>query len=160
MANSQNRKLAGVAALSAALISAACLWEGTKYVPYEDVVGVWTVCQGYAKPDVVRGKTYSKEECGRLLKTQLAEHGDAVLRCTDVPLNRHQYDAFTLFTYNVGGNAYCKSSLLKKLNAGDYAGACEGMLAWDMAGGKHVRGLYNRRKFERDLCLKPMEPPL
>lgn len=146
-----------IGSVSACLIAGATYWEGTRYVPYEDVVGVWTVCQGYAQPDVVRGKTYSKEECSALLKDQLAAHGAAVLKCTAVPLNQHQYDAFTLFTYNVGGTAYCNSSLVKKLNAGDYTGACNGLLAWDWAGGKRVKGLHNRREFERKLCLTPME---
>ncbi len=155
MANSRNNWLAG--SLSATLIAGACYWEGTRYVPYEDVVGVWTVCQGYAKPDVVRGKTYTPVECADMLRNQLYEHGVAVLSCTNVPLNQHQYDAFTLFTYNVGGKAFCSSSLLKKLNKLDYTGACDGLLAWDMAGGKHVKGLHNRREYERKLCLSPME---
>lgn len=149
-----------VGSVSAALVSGACYWEGTRYVPYEDVVGVWTVCQGYAKPDVVRGKTYTKAECATLLHDQLAEHGAAVLKCANVPLNQHQYDAFTLFTYNVGASAFCNSSLLKKLNAYNYSGACDGLLAWSYAGGKQVKGLYNRRLYERKLCLTPMEPPL
>lgn len=155
MASLRNKWLAG--SVSAALLSGACLWEGTRYTPYEDVVGVWTVCQGYAQPDVIRTKTYTKAECGALLHDQLAEHGAAVLKCTNVPLNQHQYDAFTLFTYNVGGKAFCSSSLARKLNAGDYTGACNGLLAWDVAGGKHVLGLHNRREYERKLCLTPME---
>lgn len=152
--NPVNKWLLGV--VSGGLIVAATQWEGTRYVPYEDVVGVWTVCQGYAGKDVVRGKTYSKAECNNLLKTQLAAHGAAVLRCTTVPLNENQYDALTLFTYNVGGGAFCGSSLVKKLNKGDYTGACNGLIAWSYAGGKQVQGLLNRRKFERELCLKPM----
>lgn len=157
MANSRNKWLIG--SVSAALVSGAMYWEGTRYVPYEDVVGVWTVCQGYAQPDVIRGKTYTKGECAALLRDQLAVHGASVLRCTNVPLNQHQYDAFTLFTYNVGGKAFCGASLTKKLNAGDYTGACNGLLAWDYAGGKQVQGLYNRRMYERKLCLTPMENP-
>ncbi len=142
-----------VGLVSATLIAAATKWEGAKYVPYEDVVGVWTVCQGYAKPDVVRGKTYTKAECADLLRTQLAVHGADVLRCVSVPLKPNEYDAYTLFTYNVGGAAFCRSALLKKLNNGDHAGACDGLLAWDMAGGRHMQGLANRRQFERKMCL-------
>lgn len=154
MATTRNKWLAG--SVAAALIASAAMWEGTRYVPYEDVVGVWTVCQGYAKPDVVRGKTYTKEECADLLKTQLEAHGAAVLRCVNVPINQHEYDAYTLFTYNVGASAFCRSSLLRKLNAGDHKAACDDLLAWTYAGGKHVPGLLNRRKFERELCLKPV----
>lgn len=146
----RNKWLAGCA--SAALIACATMWEGTAHVPYEDIVGRLTVCQGYAQPDVVRDKVYSDEECATLLKTQLEAHGDAVLRCSTVALSQREYDAYTLFAYNVGGAAFCGSSLLKRLNAGDHMGACDGLLAWDYAGGKRVRGLTNRRQFERKMC--------
>jgi lysozyme len=149
--NAANKWLAGTA--SAALIAGAMQWEGTRYVPYEDVVGIWTVCQGYAQPDVVRGRTYTPAECQNLLKTQLSAHSAAVLRCVTVPIQRREHDAYTLFAYNVGGAAFCGSSLLKKLNAGDHVGACDGLLAWDMAGGKHVKGLASRRQYERRMCL-------
>lgn len=144
---------AGIALVSAALIGAVTMLEGTRYVPYEDVVGVWTVCEGYAGWDVQRGKTYTRAECDALTRTQLAKHGAEVLRCTNVPIKQNEYDAYTLFAYNVGGPAFCRSSLLKKLNAGDHVGACNGLLAWDMAGGKHVYGLARRRQFERRMCL-------
>jgi lysozyme len=150
--NNANKWLAGAAA-SAALVAGANLWEGTKYLPYEDVVGVWTVCQGYAQPDVVRGRTYTPAECADMLKTQLAAHSAAVLRCVSVPILQREHDAYTLFAYNVGGAAFCGSTLLKKLNAGDHVGACNGLMAWDVAGGKHVKGLTNRRDYERRMCL-------
>lgn len=143
----------GLVLVSAGLISSAAMLEGTRYVPYEDVVGVWTVCEGYAGKDVVRGKTYTRAECDNLTKTQLAAHGADVLRCASVPLSQNEYDAYTLFTYNVGGAAFCGSGLLKKLNKGDHVGACNGLLAWDMAGGKHVPGLARRRQIEHRLCL-------
>lgn len=144
---------AGIALVSAALIGAVTQLEGTRYVPYEDIIGVWTVCEGYAQADVVRGKTYTRAECDALTGKQLAEKGAAVLRCTNVALKQREYDAYTLFTYNVGAEAFCHASLLKKLNAGDHVGACNGLLAWDMAGGRHVPGLAKRRAFERDMCL-------
>ena len=146
-------KSGALALVSAGLIAAVSQLEGTRYVPYEDVVGIWTVCEGYAGRDVVRGKTYTRAECDALTRGQLAEHGAAVLRCASVPIKQNEYDAYTLFAYNAGGAAFCGSSLLKKLNAGDHIGACNGLLAWDMAGGKHVPGLLKRRQFERDLCL-------
>lgn len=152
MANPRNKWLIG--SVGAVLIAGATLWEGNRYTPYEDMVGVLTVCQGYTGPDIVRTKTYTPTECRTILTRALGEHGAAVLKCANVPLSQNQYDAFTLFTYNVGGPAFCKSSLLKKLNAGDYVGACNGLLAWSYADGKYVQGLNNRRQFERRICLK------
>jgi lysozyme len=89
----------------------------------------------------------------QLAESQLAEKGAAVLRCTKVPISQNEYDAYTLFAYNVGTAAFCGSSLLKKLNQGDHVGACDGLLAWDYAGGKRVLGLTRRRQFERSVCL-------
>lgn len=142
-----------------ALVASTAYWEGTEYKPYKDIVGVVTVCNGYTGPDIVPGKTYSKTECDSLLKRELTVHGMGVLKCTQVPLNQNQYDAYASFTYNVGVGAYCKSTLLKKLNAGDYTAACNELLRWDKAGGKAVKGLTRRRVAERELCLKPMKAP-
>jgi lysozyme len=139
--------------VTAALISAVTALEGVKYVPYEDIVNVWTVCAGYAGKDVVRNKVYTPAECNDLTTRELTAKGQAVLACTKVPISQNEYEAYTLFAYNVGTGAYCGSSLLKRLNAGDHVGACNGLMAWDMAGGKHVEGLRNRREYERRLCL-------
>lgn len=150
--NPRNKWLAG--AVGATLIASTALWEGTRYTPYEDVVGVLTVCQGYAGKDVIRGKRYTPQECKALLERELVSHGMGVLKCTKVPLTQYQYDAFTLFTYNVGVNAFCTSkSVLKPLNEGNYQAACDGLLKWKYAGGKEVRGLYLRRVYERKMCM-------
>ncbi len=143
---------AGIAIVTVALVAALTKFEGTRYVPYQDIVNVWTVCEGYAGRDVVRGKTYTRAECDAITKEQLEKHGGAVLRCTNVPITQREYEAYALFTYNVGESAFCGSSLLKKLNSGDHAGACNGLLAWDMAGGKHVPGLARRRQYEWRMC--------
>jgi len=154
--NQANKWLLGSLA-GTALVASVSMWEGTEYKPYYDVVGVLTVCNGYTGPDIIPGKTYGKAECDSLLNKELTEHGMGVLRCTQVPLNQNQYDAFTSFTYNVGVGAYCKSTLLKKLNAGDYTAACNELLRWNKAGGKVYKGLTRRREAERSLCLKPVK---
>lgn len=156
--NAANKWLLGSLA-GTTLVASVALWEGTEYKPYYDVVGVLTVCNGYTGPDIIPGKTYGKQECDRLLKKELTEHGLGVLKCTKVPLNQNQYDSLTSFTYNVGVGAYCKSTLLRKLNAGDYTGACRELPKWNKAGGKVYAGLTKRRAAEMALCLKPMETP-
>ena len=142
-----------ISAIGAVLISGVTLWEGTRYVPYKDVTGIPTVCQGYTGKEVVVGKTYSKEECNVLLRKALKEHAEGMLECVKVELTQNEFNAYTMFTYNVGVGAFCKSSLLKKLNNNDRIGACNGLLAWSYAGGKYVQGLNNRRQYERNLCL-------
>jgi lysozyme len=146
-----NKVLIGV--FSASVIAGATLWEGEKLDPYYDIVGVLTVCKGYTGPDIVKTKKYTTAECDVLLKKELTVSQNAVLACTNVPLTPYQFDAYTLFTYNVGNYAFCNSSLLKKLNKGDYKGACDGLTAWSFAGGKWIKGLYNRRLYERRMCL-------
>jgi len=77
----------------------------------------------------------------------------AMRQCVRVPLYQHEYDSLVQFAYNIGPDALCKSTLMRKLNAGDYAGACNEMTKWVYAGGRKVQGLVNRREAERKLCL-------
>lgn len=149
--NPKNKILAGT--ISAALLSTFVLWEGDVRDPYEDIVQVLTVCSGHTGNDIIRGKRYTKAECEAYAQKDLKAHREAVYRCVDVPLSPHEFDAYTLFTVNVGASAFCNSSLLKKLNAGDRIGACNGLPAWSYAGGKYVQGLNNRRQHERKICL-------
>jgi len=77
----------------------------------------------------------------------------AMRQCVRVPLYQHEYDSLVQFAYNIGPDALCKSTLMRKLNAGDYEGACNEMTKWVYAGGRKVQGLVNRREAERKLCL-------
>jgi len=153
--NLANKWLVG--SISAALIAGAVHWEGTKYNAYDDVVGVVTVCHGYTGKDINKNKKYTPQECKFLLEKELVIHAAGVLKCVNVPLTQYQYDAFVLFTYNVGVNAFCTSnSVLKPLNQGRYTEACNGLLRWVYADGKYSKGLYNRRLYERSMCLGEM----
>lgn len=150
--NLKNKWLIGSASVT--LVASVALWEGTRYTPYEDIVGVLTVCQGYTGSDIIKNKKYTPQECKALLVKELDAHSRGMLKCVNVPLNQHQYDAFLLFTYNVGVNAFCTSnSVLKPLNRGDYEAACKGMLKWTYAGGKYSQGLANRRNYEYKMCM-------
>ena len=76
----------------------------------------------------------------------------ALKRCVKVPLTQGEYDAYLSLSYNIGSAAFCGSTLVRKLNAGDYAGACEQVLEWDKAGGRRVQGLTARRNREYAQC--------
>lgn len=76
----------------------------------------------------------------------------AIKRCVKAPLLQREYDAYTQFSYNVGISAFCSSTLVKKLNARDYVGACAELSRWNKAGGRVVKGLTVRRAKERALC--------
>lgn len=153
-----NKWLIGV--VSAALIGGATLWEGTKYEPYYDVAGVPTVCMGYTGPGITFGKRYSHEECTKLLKQELIEHGNGVLQCITRPMKENEYNAFTLMAYNIGVSAFCGSTTARLFNAGNSQLACDriafasdGSPNWSYAGGKFYKGLHNRRLYERSMCL-------
>lgn len=76
----------------------------------------------------------------------------AIKQCVTVPLHQHEYDAYTSLAYNIGTGAFCGSTLVRKLNAGDYAGACAEISRWDKFQGKPLRGLTIRRAEERAKC--------
>ena len=65
--------------------------------------------------------------------------------------------AFVSWAYNVGTGAACRSTLVRKANAGDIAGACDELPRWNKAGGRVIRGLTNRRLSERKLCLEGLQ---
>ena len=77
----------------------------------------------------------------------------AIKSCVKVPLHQHEYDAYTSLAYNIGSSAFCRSTLVRKLNAGDYAGACKQILRWDNFKGKPLRGLTIRREKEYQQCV-------
>lgn len=76
----------------------------------------------------------------------------AIKQCVRVPLHQHEYDAYVSLAYNIGPGAFCGSTLVRKLNAGDYPGACAEISRWNRAGGRVVDGLTNRRERERAQC--------
>jgi len=153
-----NKWLVGI--ISTSLISGAMLWEGMKTKPYKDIGGVVTVCMGYTGKDIVLDKVYTKEECKALLRKELAVHALGILNCVSQPLKPYQYDAFTLFAYNIGVSGACNSRAIRLFNKGDAIGGCnaiaystDGSPAWSYVGTTFVQGLFNRRLFERKMCM-------
>jgi lysozyme len=142
--NLKNKWLIGLT--SAALITGAASLEGTETDPYRDIAGIPTVCTGHTGKDVVMGKPWTPTQCTEQLKKDLVQHGDGILQCINVPINQNQYNALTLFAFNIGVGAFCKSStVLKPLNEGRYEDARNGMYKWVYVNGKYSKGLYNRR---------------
>lgn len=77
----------------------------------------------------------------------------AVKQCVKVPLYQNEYDAYLQLAYNIGPSAFCGSTLVKKLNAGDYPSACKEILRWDRFQGQPLRGLTLRRQAEYKQCM-------
>ncbi len=132
-------------------------FEGCKLTAYQDSVGVWTIGYGWTQPvdgtPIRAGMTIKQEAAERLLKTGLVSYESDVSRLVKVGLSQGQFDALVSFTYNLGARSLSTSTLLRKLNAGDYAGAADEFLRWNKAGGKVLNGLTRRREAERALFL-------
>ncbi|HDT2096167.1 TPA: lysozyme [Enterobacter roggenkampii] len=132
-------------------------FEGCKLTAYQDSVGVWTIGYGWTQPvdgkPIRAGMTIKQETAERLLKTGLVSYESDVSRLVKVSLTQGQFDALVSFTYNLGARSLSTSTLLRKLNASDYAGAADEFLRWNKAGGKVLNGLTRRREAERALFL-------
>lgn len=108
---------------------------------------------GFGTTSNVRmGDRISPPEALRRAVVDISTKESAIKRCVKVSLTQYEYDAYTQLTYNIGEGAFCKSTLVSRLNKGDYAGACSEISKWTRAGGREVRGLVNRRSQERRLC--------
>jgi lysozyme len=142
---------AGLAALT---IPFVIYFEGEIREGYKDPIGIVTACVGHTETAVFK-KKYTAEECRKLLEYDLEVHNQGMMDCVYVPLNLNQRASFLSFTFNVGVGAFCGSTLNKKLNDGDYAGACAELSRWTWAGGKQLPGLIKRRAAERELCERP-----
>lgn len=128
-------------------------YEGTRHAAYQDVGGVWTICQGHTT-GVRAGATATDAQCLDYLKTDMDDAYRAVLRCITAPISITQAAAFTDAAYNVGPSVVCGSTLQRLANAGDLRGACEQLTRWTKAGGRELPGLVARRQAERDLCVE------
>ena len=144
-----------IAAYSIA-ISAACLvgiatHEGYRSEAYKDTVGIPTVGFGETAGVKMGDKTTPERALVQLLES-IEKHADAIRQCIKVPLYQHEFDAYVSLAYNIGAGNFCRSTLVKKLNAKDYAGACEEIKRFNRAGGKVLSGLTRRRQKEYRLC--------
>lgn len=126
--------------------------EGFSHAVYRDSVGLPTVGYGHklklgeSFPDGV-----TEAQATELLAADMEEACRAVLRLVAVPLTQGQLDALTDFCFNVGSGRLAGSTLLQKLNAGDYDGAREELLRWVYAGHKVMEALVTRRQREYEL---------
>lgn len=132
-------------------------FEGCKLTAYQDSVGVWTIGYGWTQPvdgkPVAKGMVTTQQKANQLLTEGVAQYEKGVTNLVTVPLNQNQFDALVDFAYNLGVNALKGSTLLKKLNAGDYAGAANEFTKWNKAAGKELAGLTRRREAEKSLFL-------
>lgn len=136
-------------------------WEGLKLTAYPDpgsrdgtpyTVGYGHTSDGFMK--VHRGLTITPKQAEDALEYDLNETAAAVDDLVAVELSDNQFGALVSFAFNVGVGAFKKSTLLKKLNKGDYASVPDELAKWKFNDGKVMQGLVNRRAAEAGLWAK------
>ncbi len=125
-------------------------FEGLRLSAYQDSARVWTIGYGHTG-GVKPGDHVTQARAEELLRKDTGWAQDAVRQQVHVPLTQDQFDALTSFTFNLGAGALQSSTLLSKLNAGDYAGAQAEFGRFVHAGGRVLQGLVRRRAAEADL---------
>ena len=133
--------------------------EGFSEKPYLCPAGVPTI--GYGSTRYTDGRKIvltdphiTIAQADEIMRVTLAEYEAAVNRYVKVPLTQGQFDALVDFAYNAGPQSLRNSTLLRMLNASNYAGAAKQFSRWVYADGKILNGLVKRRKLETELFLK------
>lgn len=125
-------------------------FEGLELKAYRDSVGVLTI--GYGTTNgVFEGQVIDQSKAEKFLAEDLYRFETCVSKLVKVAIAQNQFDALVCFAYNVGCSNLASSTLLKKLNTGDYVGAAEQFPRWNKAGGKVLNGLTRRREAEKAL---------
>lgn len=125
--------------------------EALRLTSYLCPAGVWTIGWGHTGADVHKGMTITRQEAEALLRQDLVYTEAVVTAAVKVPLAPAQFDALVSFVFNVGAEAFRKSTLLRKLNAGNYDAVPAELARWNKGGGRVLAGLVRRRKEEAEL---------
>lgn len=154
-----NRKPLAAFAIATSLIAGVKVHEGYREEAYKPLpndvptIGYGTTRYPNGSPVKMQDKV-TRQQAEELLMNDIQGFRKAMLACIKVPLAENEAEAYTSLTYNIGSSAFCKSTLVKKLNTYDYQGACQEILKWDRFQGKPLKGLTTRREAEYKLCIK------
>ena len=122
-------------------------FEGLELDSYQCSANVWTLGYGHTQ-GVAEGDSCSEEEAENIMVNDLKEFETYVNALVDVDLDQNQFDALVAWTFNLGPTNLRTSTLLKKLNAGDYNDVPSEIKRWNRAGGQVLDGLIRRREAE------------
>ena len=128
-------------------------FEGCELKAYHgtlDPDGLYTIGYGHTT-NVYKGMTCTIAQVYQWLNEDLVSSDYFINKLVDVELNQPEFDALSDFVFNLGCVRFQQSTLLKLLNNGDFEGASNELLKWDMAAGKHCAGLLKRRTVEKSL---------
>ena len=126
---------------------------------YDEHGGVWTIGYGHTH-GVKRGQTITKEDADAFLSRDVSWAEEAVMECVKAQINTNQFSACVSLCFNIGADAFKRSTLVKKINAEDFDGAADEFQKWNKAGGKVLNGLIRRRAAEEELFRRDPPKPL
>lgn len=133
-------------------------FEGCKLKAYRCPAGVWTIGWGATGPGIVADTVWTQKEADDAFEDHIEKFELGVKDMITVPVTANQFGALVSLAYNIGIGRLRKSSVIRKLNAGDYQGAADSFLTHCKAridGTLQIlKGLVRRRKAERELFLK------
>lgn len=129
--------------------------EGLRLVAYKDPVGIWTIGYGHTS-SVTPGAFITTEQAHTLLLGDVKEAEDCVNRNVKVPISQSMFDSLVSFTFNLGCGRFCSSTLLARLNQGNYLAAADQFPRWKFAAGRELPGLVRRRAMEQALFLSEL----
>ena len=151
------RKAVAALALSAAAFVGLIVSEGytdNAIIPVKGDVPTY----GFGTTDGVKmGDKTDPVAAVKMALRDVTKFEGAIKECVKVPLSQNEYDAWVSFTYNIGSTAFCKSTAVRLLNAGQYRQACDQMLRWVYVKGNKVQGLVNRRQKEHAQCISDLQ---
>lgn len=134
-------------------------FEGCRLVAYPDPGSggdPWTIGYGHTGPEVVEGLKITQEQAEQYLTQDIKQTEANVNAIVHVELTQEEFDALVDFAFNCGCRNLDSSTLMKKLNAGDYEGASHEFIKWDMAAGHHMSGLLKRREAEAAMFISKL----
>lgn len=164
MTPTSKRTSLGLLGASAALLVALATHEGFSEKAYPDPTrgtALPTVGFGSTGPDITMSTRMNPVQALQRALTDVQRFEGALKKCVTVPLNQAEYDLYLSLSYNIGPSAFCKSGIVRELNAGNYLAACENILKWRFSNGqdcsapgnRSCRGLWTRRKSEYEACV-------
>ena len=134
-------------------------FEGCRLVAYPDPGSggdPWTIGYGHTGPEVVEGLQITQDQAEQYLAQDIKQAEANVNAVVHVELTQEEFDALVDFAFNCGCRNLDSSTLMKKLNAGDYEGASHEFIKWDMAAGHHMSGLLKRREAEAAMFISKL----
>jgi lysozyme len=121
--------------MSAAGRGALTTREGKRLKAYKDSVGIWTIGIGHTSaagpPAVTPTLVITDAQCDEIFARDLVKYETAVNGALTRPVSQTSFDALVSLCYNIGPGGFTKSTVVKRINAGDMNGAAEAFLMWN-----------------------------